>query len=283
MKPGIYDIPDDEYFAYPALNHSGAKAILQSPAHYKWQLANPKEPTPAMIDGKAMHCAILEPEAFMDRYAILPDNAPLRPTDRMLSSPNQKPEILERIQFWSVFDNESMGKEVISNEKAVRYQEIGRIVRQHHELRGFFTKGFAERAVFGNDPETGVLCKCKPDYLTEVNGYRIMLEVKSSDNVQFQFFQRTAYNYGYFTASAFYTDLMEWAGLNRPDLYLIVAFERDPPFGVKIYEIPEEAIEWGRRRCRAAINLYAECLERDHWPNYDTTIDVLTLPTWAKG
>jgi len=282
MKPGIHQIPDAEYFAAEAINNSALKDILVSPAHYKWRKDNPKEPTPAMLSGSACHCAILEPDQFMSRYAVLPDNAPARPTPQMLGAKNPSESSAQRIQFWNTFEAQSAGREIISNEQAAEFMHIGTTIRNHPELAVMFNGGMAERAVFAHDPVTGLLCKCKPDYLNQVGKYKVMLEMKSTDDARPHMFQRIAMNFGYFQASAFYCDVMEWAGLGRPDLYLIVAFERNAPYGVKIYEVPEEAREYGERQYRAALNLYKHCLDTGEWPNYDTTIERLELPTWAR-
>lgn len=282
MEPGIYNMPDAEYFAHPAINNSGLKDMLVSPAHYKWRKDNPKEATPDMLSGSACHCAILEPDKFMERYAILPDNAPARPTPQMLGAKNPSESSAQRIQFWSTFKAQAGGRQVLSNEEAAEYLHIGTTIRNHPELSVMFDKGMAERAVFGNDPVTGVLCKCKPDYLTQVGKYKIMLEMKSTEDARPEPFTRTAFKFGYYQAGAYYTDIMEWAGLGRPDLYLIVAFERAPPYGVKIYEVSPEALEFGARQYRKALNLYKHCLDMNEWPNYDTTIEVLSLPAWAR-
>ena len=282
MKPGIYAMSDKDYFAAEAINNSGLKAMLVSPAHFKWQQDHPKEATKDMLAGSACHCAILEPDQFMSRYAVLPDNAPARPTPQMLAAKKPSESSQQRIQFWQTFEAQNADKEILTNEQAAEFMHIGQTIRDHPELKRFFEAGKAEQAVFGIDPETELLCKCKPDYLTVVGKYKVMLEMKSTDDARPGPFQRKAMNFGYFQAAAFYPDVMEWAGLGAPDLYLIVAFERDPPYGVKIYEVPDEAKDYGRRQYRAALNLYKHCLDMGEWPNYDTTIEILELPRWAR-
>jgi exodeoxyribonuclease VIII len=282
VKPGIYQISDEEYFAAEALNNSFLKAMLVSPAHAKWQQDHPKEPSKEMRAGSACHCASLEPDQFMRRYAVLPDNAPAKPTPQMLAAKKPSESSQQRIQFWNTFEAQAGDREILTNEQAAEFMHIGQTIRDHPELKRFFEAGKAEQAVFGIDPETGLLCKCKPDYLTVVGRHKVMLELKSTDDARPHLFQRKAMNFGYFQAAAFYPDVMGWAGLGAPDLYLIVAFERDPPYGLKIYEVPEDAQEYGRRQYRAALNLYKHCLDMGEWPAYDTTIEVLELPAWAR-
>ena len=282
MKPGIYEMEDEKYFAHPAVSNSDLKKLARSPAHFKHYKANPPGQSPVMAAGSALHCAILEPNSFMDRYAILPDDAPARPTEAMINAKNPSESSQLRIAFWEAADIVNEGKITLSNEKAAEYLHIGNLVRTHESLAHFFKKGKAEAAVFAKDPITGTLCKCKPDYLTVVGKYSVMLEVKSTEDSRPGQFARTAMNFGYFQAAAWYSTLMDWAGLGAPDLYLIIAFERDAPYGIQVYELPEEAMDYGRRRFREALDLYAHCLETNEWPNYDTSIQPLSLPNWAK-
>ena len=66
MKPGLHhNMPEREYHAHPAVNASGLKRILQSPAHYKLHL----EPSDAMDLGSAVHTEVLgvgAPVSYID-------------------------------------------------------------------------------------------------------------------------------------------------------------------------------------------------------------------------
>ena len=283
FKPGIYPLSDEAYFAADGINASGLKDILRSPAYYKERKENPKEPSWQMIAGTAIHCAVLQPEEYDKRYVVLPDNAPLKPTQKMLDDPNPKPEIASRVQFWNVFERQSEGKIIVLPEKDQLYRRIGKLMRENPDLAPMLENGKAEQAIFGVDPVTKKVCKCKPDFLTKVGNYKIMLELKTSDDARPDAFQRTAYNFGYYTSGAFYCDVMEWAGLGKPDGYFIAVVERDAPHGIKVYEVSPEALDYGERQYRKALNLYSYCTDTQEWPNYDTTIELLTLPGGVRS
>jgi hypothetical protein len=283
-EPGFYEISDEEYFAHPAVSNSDLKMVLRSPAHYRHYKDNPTEPTPAMKAGTALHCAILEPDQFMSRYAIIPDNAPARPTAAMLNAKNPKQESLDRIQYWQQFDAMNAGKELLTSEKAAEYLHIGNTVRTHPSLEVLFDQGQPEMAVFGIDPVTGVLCKCKIDLLCYIQSedLRIKAEIKTTDDARLDAFTRTSLKYGYYQGCAFYSDVLKFADIGAPDLDMIVAIERSAPYGMALYEIPPEAYEYGQRRYREALDLYAKCLEADEWPNYAPEPVLLSLPAWIK-
>lgn len=283
FKPGIYPLSDEAYFAAEGANASGLKHILRSPAYFKQQKENPKEPSYQMIDGTGIHCAVLQPDEYDNRYVVLPDNAPLKPTEKMIADPNPKPEIASRVQFWNVFEKSAEGKTIITQDKDKLYRGIGSLLRDNSEVAPLLENGKAEQAIFAVDPVTKKLCKCKPDFLTRVGDYKIMLELKTTDDARPDAFQRTAYNFGYYTSAAFYCDVMDWAGLGRPDGYFILAVERDAPHGFKLYELSEEALDYGERMYRKALDLYSYCVDTQEWPNYDTTIELLSLPGWVKS
>ena len=90
--PGMHDIPEDEYHELPYISNSDISLVLRSPAHYYANRVDPErepeEPTPQMLDGRALHTAILEPELYKERFVVLPPDAPARPTPQMLKAKN---------------------------------------------------------------------------------------------------------------------------------------------------------------------------------------------------
>jgi len=279
---GVFEMPDDEYHALEAASNSGLRHIRRSPAHYRWAKDNPNDPTPAMRDGTAIHMAILEPERFLRTYVAAPDNAPPRPSKRQLEAKNPSEATIQAIQYWDMFDKQYGGANVISREKLEQYQNAAQSVRSHRAIAGLLSHGASEQSIFARDPQTKVWCKCRPDWLTTKGGYNVMLELKTTADAQDWAFQRTAYTLRYFEAAAFYMDVMEWSGVGRPDLYLIAVLEKDPPYAVRLFEIPEQDILIARDSYRVDLNRYAQCLEADIWPGYDQEISQLTHPAWAS-
>lgn len=79
-EPGIYfGMPEEEYFAIPAFNTSGARQILSSPTYF-WSKSwlNPEKDEPEakahQSIGKGYHAMILEgPRAYAERFYPAPD------------------------------------------------------------------------------------------------------------------------------------------------------------------------------------------------------------------
>ena len=61
-----------EYADIAALNWSSLKHMAESPLAYRWHLAHPREDTPALRLGRAVHARILEPAEYERRWAVAP-------------------------------------------------------------------------------------------------------------------------------------------------------------------------------------------------------------------
>jgi hypothetical protein len=57
--------------------------------------------------------------------------------------------------------------------------------------------------------------------------------------------------------------------------------ESEYPYARAAYMLDDEAMRKGREHNVHARALYAACAERDQWPGYPETIQVLSLPAWA--
>src|SRR5512135_2691860 len=69
MQPGVYAAMSlSAYHAAPGLSKSDLDLIARSPAHWKY---GPREETPAMRLGAAVHVAVLEPETWEARYGCV--------------------------------------------------------------------------------------------------------------------------------------------------------------------------------------------------------------------
>lgn len=279
--PIIENMPESEYRAHSAVANSDLVTFRRSAAHFEARRRLGSKDTPAKLDGRALHCAILEPSTFLQRYCVLPADAP-RDLRHLRDAKQPSASTKEAIAWWDEWEARSAGRITLSADDYDLKMATASAIRQHPALRGYFdAAGQFELSVFATDPDTGVEVKCRPDLMLNIGGYRVVLDPKSTDDARPEYFQPSAYKYGYFQQDAFYTDVCEWAG-SPIDLFLFIAFEKEEPFGVKVYEVSDNDIDFGRRQYRTALNGYAECLKSGEFPGYDDSIEVLTRPAWAK-
>jgi exodeoxyribonuclease VIII len=296
MRPGVhFDISNDEYHHGPGISKSGLDLIEISPLHY-WEkylrprteeeLAEREKQKKHYKLGTALHCAVLEPDTFADRYIVPPEDAPKRPTVTQLNAKKPSDETVYAIGWWSDFDVmlAESGKTVLTQEEV----ETCRLVRESALAtrigkRVFSEDGVAEASVYWEDPDTGVLCKCRPDWLLTPNLIPAILDLKSTRSAHPDEFMRSAWNYNYHVAAAWYLDGFELATGERPDSFMFLAVEKAAPWAVAWYFADEGMIEAGRRQYRKSLNTYADCLGRGEWPGYSEKLLPLSLPKWAEA
>ena len=269
MKTGIYDgVTNAEYHGGPGLSKSGLDVMARSPLHYWSRYLDPQrepvEPTASMKLGTAIHTAVLEPGEFSKRHHVAPE------VDRRTKDGKAVWEA-------AVATAEEAGAELISASDSLVCNAISAQVRSHPTARKVFEAGDAEMSAYWTDRETGVLCKCRPDWLN----LPLVVDLKSTEDASRDGFMRSAWNWRYHVQAAWYLDGVEQATGQRPDAFIFAAFEKSAPFACAFYYADQAMLEIGRAEYRRLLRLYADCLSADKWPGYDTAVSALTVPAWA--
>ena len=256
----VLNMPNDDYHAGPGIGNSGLNLIARSPAHFYF--APPQEPNRFKEIGSAIHCALLEPERFAADYVLLKDVK-----DRRSSAYKEANKVHpgEFLLTGPEADN------IVGMQQAVYAQRHARAVLE--------TKGTREAAIYSRDPETGVLVRAKYDILTD-SGRAI--DLKKTQDARPSTFSRSAFNYRYHCQTAFYSDVFEWATGDKLAAFAILAVEEKIPHAAMLYVLDDQAVEAGRALYRSALNIYAKCLEQNHWPAYGEEPQILSLPPWAE-
>lgn len=269
MNPGIYaGIENAAYHGGEGVSKSGLDVLARSPLHYWAKYIDPnreqQEPTPAMRLGTAIHTAVLEPGEFGKRYHVAPV------VDRRTKDGKAEWQL-------ALDQAETAGAELISNDDAITCMRIAEQVRSHPTARKVFATGQAELSCYWTDAETGLLCKCRPDWLS----LPLVVDLKSTDDASASGFQRSAWNYRYWVQAAWYLDGIEQATGQRPEAFVFGAFEKAAPYASAFYFADESMIDMGRREYRKLLRVLADCKASDRWPGYDTDVRPLGLPAWA--
>lgn len=267
-KPGLHrGVSFDEYAAWDAVNNSLLGHILRSPAHARHYMVTAHEPTAAMIFGSAVHCAILEPDEFANRYTKAPQVDRRTKAGKDAWTAHQEANA-DRISLtpdeWqqandlrdSVWVYNTIGKTLLGN-------------ATHNEVSAAW-----------HDDKTGHLCKGRIDKLAKVDGWSTLIDLKTTEDASAGAFPKSIHKYGYHRQAAFYLDgLDRLAKGNRR--FVILAVEKSPPYCCATYEVDEASIEEGRKLYREALNTYAACKANNHWPGYPSKIQPISIPSWA--
>lgn len=265
LAPGLHrHIPMEDYLLMPAMSASALEEFRRSPAHYRYRLDSVPDSTAALDRGEALHAALFEPELFEAQWL------------RSIEGDGRRKEVREA-RAAQIADNP--GAQIIP---AADYDAVIGMrdsVLVHPRARTLLD-GSGETEVTGifEDPDTGVLCKFRPDRV--VSRARLNVNLKSARDASPIGFGRAAANLGYHRREAFYRRGLRMVGADCSGS-AIIAVEPEPPYAVACYLWDEEDLEAAEHEVIRLLRYYATCERYDHWPAYGEEFLTLRLPKWA--
>jgi exodeoxyribonuclease VIII len=260
---GVFrDMPTETYFAIDAMSQSGAKEILRSPAHFRYARENPRQPTPAMRFGTAVHAGILEPERFEADVVCAPAvNA------RTTAGREQRDAFLAA----------NAGRLVLAADDYDRARRCIEAVGRHPAAKALLTGAEVEVSIFWLDGRHKAPCKGRID----ARNHGGLIDIKTTQDASPEEYSRTIASYGYHLQAAHYFSGCEHLLDATPQFFAHVVVETEAPHGVAVYAIPGNAIMAGAARMSEALRRYADARETGRWNSYPTTIESIQLPRWA--
>jgi hypothetical protein len=268
-EPGVYEnVAAEDYFAWSAVSNSKLSLLKRSPRHYQHGFS---EATPAMQLGSLVHSGVLEPLAIAKRYVFMPDYAkhPGNTTasgDRSFSSATKFVKQMEE-QFRQMhFD-----KEIVTEEQYNTMVGMSTALADNDKAKHLLRDGRAEVSMVWDDPETGLRCKARADWLKP----GVMADLKTTmDAGQFE---RSIVKFGYHRQMAFYTRGLMANGIDADPW--IICVEKSAPFGCRCAPMDSEALRIGANEIDELLGLLVECQARDFWPGYQNP-SVWSVPEW---
>ncbi len=307
MKPGIYDsLPEKDYHAGAGLSASTLVEMARSPAHCKAKMDGLVEKRSRALEiGTALHCAVLEPERFMFDYALAPnptdsiyaDVVPVADTSlkahckslgiagySKLKKDELKAAILEvapETRFWDQVVAEVSAEATILSEGDMALCEgVKASVLAHRKARRAFSGGVAERSLYWEDADTGLLCRARMDYYREDLG--IVFDLKSTVDARYDKFQRAILNYHYHMKAAWYLQGCRALGLPANG-FAWLAIEKEPPYAIGLYMASDEMLALGEVEIARLRDRFAECQASGVWPSYADEFSTIELPDWVQA
>ncbi|EPS6095862.1 exodeoxyribonuclease VIII [Escherichia coli] len=267
IEPGIYyGISNENYHAGPGVSKSQLDDIADTPALYLWRKNAPVDTTKTKtLDlGTAFHCRVLEPEEFSNRFIVAPEF-------------NRRTNAGKEEEKAFLMECASTGKTVITAEEGrkieLMYQSVMALPLGQWLVE---SAGHAESSIYWEDPETGILCRCRPDKI--IPEFHWIMDVKTTADIQR--FKTAYYDYRYHVQDAFYSDGYEAQFGVLPTFVFLVASTTVEcgRYPVEIFMMGEEAKLAGQQEYHRNLRPLADCLNTDEWP----AIKTLSLPRWAK-
>ncbi len=268
----------EEYHKAFAVGSTSLRTLInQSPAHYLHNRENPTEPTPAQKLGTAIHLAALEPHTFKANTLVEPVFEGRTKKGEITTNPNAT-EVKDKRDKWYM---ENHGKHIVSQEQFDCVQGILNSLSKHKQASKLVAAGAAEESYFWKDPETGIFCKARPDFLREGH---IMVDIKSTRDASYHSFQKDIAEHGYHVQAAMYLDGVSNVLGHHFDKFVIIAVEKEAPYAVQCFDLDANTIQEGRQQYYGALKILKECMKTGIYGGYPEELCPISLPSWAiKG
>lgn len=260
----ISGMPEELYHASPGLAQSRFKKMGQTPAHFAFHGDYPVEPTAAMKLGSALHCAVLEPRIFAERYAVMPN------IDKRTNAGKQ---------MWVDWMTENPNRIGIKPEEMEQVRGMAASLDARMTERNLLGSAAKEVSAYWWNDAYGVQCRGRLDALDLERG--VILDIKTTDDASEGSFERTLWNFKYHWQLAFYRQGVEAITGVSINHVTIAAIERDPPYACQTFRLMDDVMKRADVEVNDLFSKYRQCLDAGSFPGYPDEIVDLKLPRWA--
>lgn len=273
-RPGVYDgIPEAVYHRDPvpggSLSSSGARKLLapSCPALFKYEQDH-KQPHKKAFDlGSAAHQLVLGEG---------PGIVEISASDMRTKAAKEQRDAAY-----------AEGKIPLLPKEYAQVEEMAAELKRHPIAGALFQPGTGrpEQSLFWRDPDTGVICRARLDWLpTQVKGKRLIIgDYKTARSVAPHDLMKAIHEHGYHQQDDFYRRGARELGIGDKDTSFVFIFQqKTPPYLVTVVELDWEARRIGKERNDRALKVYAQCKETGVWPGFSDGIEVLSLPVYAE-
>jgi exodeoxyribonuclease VIII len=274
----LYGIPEREYHAARgAVSKSHLDKVAHSLRSYRHWLDSAIESEPIRFIetngrddahfaiGSAFHALVLEPDLYREKVFVLPD---IGNTDT-LSGRKLRDDII--LSKWT------RGQSIITLQEQRIVYGMRDAIMEHRRVRQALSHGRSEVTIVWVDPETGLPCKVRLDWLNERDN--IVLDLKSTRDASRAGFRRDAVNLRYKVQDAFYSRGAEAVGLDTP-WFLFAACEKSPPHDYGCWQLSERGRLSGEACYMRELRLLANAITKDHWPSFNEEAEDVELPAY---
>lgn len=217
------------------------------------------------------------------RYVVVPEGAPTRPTRRQWEAKKPSPDSQAAMQWWTQFEQDNAGRQLVSFDDYATCQAQLAAVAQQPELAELLQCGVGEASIFWIDDATGIYCKARPDWLPQTDGGTITpLDLKTCADESPSGFGRAAARLRYDLQDAHYTAGIEAVfGLHVKN-FVFGAVSSKPPILAVPYILTDEIRDQGREERLELMQRLAWCRSENQWPAYGSGFQLLDFPAYAK-
>ena len=258
---GTFDLLPSEIYhkCGPALSYSGAKEFRKAPAIYQAYLRG--EYDRDEVIGTLTHLRTLQRELF-DKTVVTVENR---------ASKDNKSKIAEA---------EAAGKFVCTVKEYDRVSRMSDAILTDFESRELLehSVGRSEQSHFAIDPETGVLLKCRTDFLLNLGSTFAIADLKYFDDLSDSGIESQIVRMLYDWQAWFYLHVVGLVLGKSSTFFKNIFVMNKPPYLVRCVMVSDEWLERAKIEMQPLIKMYANCLTADRWPGHKMGTLILQMP-----
>ena len=267
-------VTDTEYHAdRERVSSSQLRHMAKSPATFlaAYQGVIKVKETQALRFGRLIHQVVLEGgDAVLRQYAVIPA-ATLRSWGHANSNKHKDAK-----KAWLA--EHAAGKVVVKEAERDQLRAMLEAIAAHPDAALLLREGEPELSGYYNDPETGIRCRIRPDFVnTKING---IIDLKSVVDCDPYSFQRSITDWLYHFQLGMYGAGFEQIEGFAPSFYAFIAVEKTPPYEVAVYAADAEMIHIGQQDYRDCLHKLRQCIDSGSWPAAFPAIQNISLPAW---
>lgn len=243
-------LPNEAYHSGPGISKTKLDMFSRDPAALEWAKNCPvdAEKMTALNFGDAMHAICLEPDRLKSDFVVMPDF-----DGRTNAGKADK----------AAFMAANSGKAIMTHEEHKKLNLMFESVMAHPFARRLVeAEGHAEASYYWQDPETGVLCRCRPD--KNITGTRYLVDIKTTDTLA-NFEKYSIEDYRYYVQDPFYCDGVNAAENDtEKDCFIFLVIQKTIELGrypVRCVVLPEELVRYGRETYQRDLIDYKASLD----------------------
>jgi hypothetical protein len=252
------------------LSYSSLCAFKQAPAIFMNYKMGIKEETPAMIFGSMVHCLVLEPQDFENRYFCLDDQ------DICVQIGGAKPRATNQYKAWKeVAMQEAEGKKIVETNDYTAAKIIASNVLHNRASKKILDLGWEHE-----QPIDWEFKNFRFKGFIDGMGEKMIFDLKTCADADPKKFQRNIIDNSYYLQAAMYL----YAKGGMLDYYIIAV---DKTGGVSVHKLEKHLIEHGMEEYNKLLDHFNHCILKDafdqsydFWAERSDGIYTAEKPKW---
>jgi len=238
---------------------SSLKEMSKSPKHFYAAWKGVKDETPAMIKGQLIHSVVLEQD--LSKFA----KRPLDEKGSLVRSNSKE------YAAWlaTVGSKTPVDPDLYDEAQGFLDSFCG-----HSEAMKLYNKSEVETSLYCKDEKTGVLVKARPDIM----GLDYIADLKSTSKMDR--FNSDIFSLGYHIQAGHYVAVAEQVTGKKIRNYFFIAQESSAPYGIKVFRMNREMIEFCIDKRNELLNRVSIAIEKNEFTGYAEIVEDVRVPKW---